>query len=317
MKINCVVVTYNRLSLLKECLAALESQTYAPNQIVIIDNCSTDGTEAFLRGLPEGKYYVVRTERNLGGAGGFSLGLKTAVAAGCDFAWLMDDDTIPEPTALEELVKVASADPGVGFVCSRVDWTDGMPHVMNKAALICDKRGNPLPLQEAGQPASRCRLCSFVSVLVNADAVRKVGLPVKEFFIWCDDIEYTLRISDAGYPCYFAPQSVAVHKTASNYSPAIHEVPASLAWRFYYQARNRCYMKRRKTRNKLIFFVSVWNMYRIYKQRIRRRKDKAGQKAFLDAVRRGCKDGLTFCPEIEYLPPLNEHDCPKTALEKA
>ena len=51
--------------------------------------------------------------------------------------------------------------------------------------------------------------------------------------------------------------------------------------------------------------------------RIRRRKDKAGQKAFLDAVRRGCKDGLTFCPEIEYLPPLNEHDCPETALEKA
>lgn len=51
MKINCVVVTYNRLSLLKECLSALENQTYPIQRIVIVDNCSTDGTSEFLDSL--------------------------------------------------------------------------------------------------------------------------------------------------------------------------------------------------------------------------------------------------------------------------
>lgn len=300
MTINCVVVTYNRLSLLKECLAALESQTYTLHKIVIIDNCSTDGTEAFLKNLPGGKYHIIRTEQNIGGSGGFSLGLKTAVLAGCDYVWLMDDDTIPTPTALEELVKVTLADRNAGFVCSQVNGTDGTPHVMNKPALIRDKEGNPLPLQDAGQDAYRCSRCSFVSVLINTNAVRKVGLPIKEFFIWYDDLEYTLRISHAGYPCYLARKSIALHK--ANYAPDISEAPGDAVWRFYYQARNRCYMKHLKTKNRLLFYISVWNMYRIYKHRISHRKDKTTHKAFLDAVKRGCKDGLTFYPEIEYLP---------------
>ena len=301
MTINCVVVTYNRLSLLKECLAALENQTYTLHKIIIIDNCSTDGTEAFLKNLPSDKYHVVRTEQNIGGSGGFSLGLKTAVLAGCDYVWLMDDDTIPTPTALEELAKVASADRDAGFVCSQVNWTDGTPHVMNKAALIRDKQGNPLPLQEAGRNAYRCSLCSFVSVLINTNAVYKVGLPIKEFFIWCDDLEYTLRISRADYPCYLAEKSIALHKTSANYAPSISEVPADFAWRFYYQARNRCYLKSLEVKNKFLFYLTVLNMYRVYRHRISHR-DKSERKAFLDAVKRGCKDGLSFHPKIEYLP---------------
>ncbi len=303
MIINCVVVTYNRLSLLKECLAALESQTYTIHKIIVIDNCSTDGTEAFLKDLPGDKYHVIRTEQNIGGSGGFSLGLKTAVLAGCDYVWLMDDDTIPTPTALEELAKVASADRDAGFVCSQVNWTDGTPHVMNQAGLIYNTDKEPVRMKPDSLSAYRCNCCSFVSVMVNTDVVYQVGLPIKEFFIWCDDIEYTIRITEEGYRCYLASRSIVCHKTATNYAPAISETPATYAWRFYYQARNRCYMKHRKTKNKLIFYISVWNMYRIYKHRIRRRKDKTANKDFLDAVKRGCKDGLTFYPEIEYLPP--------------
>ena len=54
MKVNCVVVTYNRLALLRECLAAIEKQTYPIHKVIVIDNCSTDGTEDFL------KAYAVR-----------------------------------------------------------------------------------------------------------------------------------------------------------------------------------------------------------------------------------------------------------------
>lgn len=300
MTINCVVVTYNRLALLKECLDALDKQTYPIHKIVIVDNCSTDGTGAFLESLAnQSRYMIIRTTENIGGSGGFSLGLKTAVLDGCDYAWLMDDDTIPQPTALEELVKAVSLDKTPGFICSRVNWTDGTPHVMNKASVI-HENGNPVKVTKGNVSAFRCNLCSFVSVLINSEAVYQLGLPVKEFFIWCDDIEYTLRIARAGYPCFYVETSVVYHKTVSNYAPSIDKAPATMAWRFYYQARNRCYMKRQQIKVKLFFVLSVLNMYRVYKHRIGKRKDNHSEE-FLKAVKKGCIDGLHFVPSIEYL----------------
>lgn len=302
MTVNCVVVTYNRLSLLKECLAAVEAQTCPVHKIIVVDNCSTDGTAEFLDSLSgNARYMIIRPGQNIGGSGGFSLGLKTSVLSGCDYTWLMDDDTIPSATALEKLAEATGLDPDTGFVCSRVDWTDGTPHVMNKAALV-EEHGEPLAVSDGKISACRCKCCTFVSVLVSTRAVLRVGLPIKEFFIWCDDIEYTVRISRAGYACFYAEESVVTHKTPSNYSPHIHEAPEGVAWKFYYQARNRCYLKHRSVKSKLVFYLAVWNMYRIYRHRIAKRKD-GKEKKFLEAVKKGCKDGLTFYPEIEYVRP--------------
>ena len=80
MKVNCVIVTYNRLALLKECLAAIEKQTYPIHKVIEIDNCSTDGTEEYLKAYAvHPQFQVIRTEQNIGGDGGFSLGVKTSV----------------------------------------------------------------------------------------------------------------------------------------------------------------------------------------------------------------------------------------------
>lgn len=299
MKINCVVVTFNRLSLLKECLQALENQTYPIHRIVIVDNCSTDGTYEYLEGLKDAKYLIIHSKENIGGAGGFSLGLKNAVLEGCDYTWLMDDDTIPSPTALEELVKVASLDENVGFVCSQVNWKDGKPHAMNKASLVY-KNGVQNKIERDGVLAIQCNLASFVSVMVNTKAVCRLGLPIKEFFIWCDDLEYTLRIAKS-YTCFYAPKSIVCHKTTTNYSPSIDKAPVEMAWRFYYSIRNSCYIKRKQV-NRLVFFFSVLNKYRVCMVRLNRRPTKEGRAQFIRSIRRGCLDGLFFNPDIEYLP---------------
>lgn len=301
MKINCVVVTYNRLALLKECVQALKAQTLPPTELWIIDNCSTDGTKEWLDSLKgDSKLHVVRTERNIGGAGGFALGTKLAVEAGCDFVWLMDDDTMPRPDALKLLAKVAAADDKTGFVCSKVLWTDGTLHAMNKPALVEKPFGGAEALTVGGETCFACKLCSFVSVMVSSDAVRKVGLPIKEFFIWCDDIEYTDRIKRVGYECYFVPASQVYHKTRQNYFPSIDKAPNEMAGRFYYQVRNTCYLKRRST-NKLKFYISVLNKYRLYMHRLKRRDDQSHIAEFKKAVIKGCLDGLHFNPTIEYI----------------
>lgn len=301
MKINCVVVTYNRLALLKECVQALKAQTLPPTELWVIDNCSTDGTRDWLDSLHgDSKLHVVHTERNIGGAGGFALGTRLAVEAGCDYVWLMDDDTMPQPDALKLLAKVAEADNKAGFVCSKVLWTDGTLHAMNKPALVEKSFGGSDPVTVSGETCFACKSCSFVSVLISSTAVHEVGLPIKDFFIWCDDIEYTNRIQRAGYNCYIVPASQVYHKTRLNYFPSIDTAPNEMAERFYYQARNTCYLKRRSV-GKLEFYISVLNKYRVYLHKLKRRDDKSHIAEFKKAVKRGCLDGLHFNPVIEYL----------------
>ena len=80
-KVIAVIVTYNRIKLLKECLNAVLSQTYKVHKIVLIDNASTDGTaDLFIKGGEYDKDVIDyrRMETNLGGAGGFYEGIRFA-----------------------------------------------------------------------------------------------------------------------------------------------------------------------------------------------------------------------------------------------
>lgn len=304
MVINSVVVTYNRLSLLKENIAALKAQTYPVHAIFVINNCSTDGTKEYLQDFADDRQVVVfNLEKNLGGAGGFSKGIKEAVMSGCDYVWLMDDDTIPTPTALEALMEVNKITTSpIGFACSKVVWTDGSQHQMNKVSLKYQNGlKTPITYQTDVPNIYLCRNCTFVSVLISSSAVYELGLPISEFFIWHDDIEYTERISSHNYLCFFVQDSVVLHKTAINYAAHPDIAPPETAWKFYYQARNTTYMKRMKEKNKFFFYFSMLNKYRIYMHRIGKRKDGNGQ-LFKDAIRKGCLDGLKFAPVIEYLP---------------
>ncbi len=296
MKVFAVIVTYNRLALLKECVEAVRSQSHRPDKVIIVDNCSTDSTPQYLETLCTDPLFHIETlSTNTGGAGGFAYGLKRAVLMGADHVWLMDDDTIPERDNLKHLVKAQTATPNAGYVCSKVLWTDGTPHLMNRPALLQDG--------EASGEVVPCATASFVSILVSTKAVLQVGLPIKEFFIWCDDLEYTLRIHRAGFATNYAPEAVALHKTTTNYYPHITTAPLSMAKRYYYQMRNSLYIMHKEVRNEWIFRFKAWNKLRVMKRRIAKRTDNDSKPEFLTCVKEGYRDGLEFLPEIEHINP--------------
>ena len=227
-----VVVTRDRVRLLEECLAAVEGQTRRPDHVLVVDNASTDGTSDFVaRDHPDAR--LIRLDRNEGGAGGFHEGLKHAAAGGWTWLWLMDDDTIPRPDALERLLeapaRLENGAPEPVLLASKVVWTDGRVHPMNPPRLDMGDMDAVVRGFELG--VVPLRFCTFPSLLVRSDVPARHGLPRKEFFIWSDDIDFTARVlrHEAGY---FVPDSVAVHKTAAAGSP----------WeggeRFYYAVRN-------------------------------------------------------------------------------
>ena len=101
MKVVAVILTYNRLPLLKKCIASVQNQRYSPDLLIVVDNASTDGTAAWLKNQP----VITHTlKKNVGASGGFSECLKVSYDFGGDWIWLMDDDTITQDDTLELLV---------------------------------------------------------------------------------------------------------------------------------------------------------------------------------------------------------------------
>src|SRR5881227_1028098 len=128
-RVCAVVVTHNRVELLRRCLSALAGQTVPVERVLVIDNASTDGTADVVRDeFPSVK--LVRLEHNVGGAGGFHEGMRRAHEAGFDWIWLMDDDTLASDDALEQLLRASSAEDAL-ILASKAVWTDGRLHPMN------------------------------------------------------------------------------------------------------------------------------------------------------------------------------------------
>jgi rhamnopyranosyl-N-acetylglucosaminyl-diphospho-decaprenol beta-1,3/1,4-galactofuranosyltransferase len=180
---------------------------------------------------------VLRLERNEGGAGGFHEGIKHAHAAGHDYLWLMDDDTIPQPEALAELLAGRREAPDAALIVSKVVWTDGRIHPMNQPFLRWGATHRMIAAAEAGGGLVPLRAATFVSMLLGRDVVDRHGLPDKRYFIWSDDIEYSARVLREHYG-YYATRSVAVHKTATAHTAV------TSGDRFYFHVRNSIYMFR-------------------------------------------------------------------------
>ena len=292
-RIAAIVVTYNRLPLLLECIDALKQQTAACFDILVIDNASTDGTEEKLRPFAEqGTIIYKNTGANLGGAGGFNYGIRQAYEMGYDYFWLMDDDTIPTPTALEKLLDVRHAlQDDFGFLSSYAKYTDGSICLMNVPFKEEPESGVMII---GGSRVELIERATFVSFFVSRDVVRQIGLPIKEFFIWADDINNCIRINKQKQG-FWVLDSVVTHKMASNQESNIVIDNGNRLERYVYDYRNRFFNARME--HKLGgYFVHVI-------KRVRRIliSSKDRKLLRLKIMFTGMWQGFFFHPAIEYV----------------
>ena len=245
-RVAAVVVTFNRLPLLQKCIEKLEAQT-EPCDILVVNNASTDGTTEWLAeyAAKNTRLHAKNTGENLGGAGGFNFGMRWAMESGYGLLWLMDDDCLPEPDALEKLLEADGLlNSEYGWLSSVALWTDGTECKMNRQKL---KKSfyDYSPLMKYG--LVQAEQATFVSLFLQAETVRRVGLPIKEFFIWGDDIEYTRRIAvREKLSCFVAGQSQVIHAMRDNNGSSIAADSAERIDRYRYAFRNEAFTYRQE-----------------------------------------------------------------------
>ena len=288
-----VVVTYNRKELLKECVEALLNQSYENCVILIVDNASTDGTYDYMKEYIDNKKLVYKnTGANLGGAGGFNYGMKEAIKMGCDYVWVMDDDCIVKENTLEELIKFASnMNDNFGYLSSTVKWTDGTICKMNVQRKSIYKKVDDFSLD-----SQKVKMASFVSMFFKSSVIEDVGLPIKDFFIWGDDWEYSKRISNK-YDCYMLKNSEVIHKCKNNMGVDISKEENNRLDRFKFCYRNEGYMYRKSGLFALMYmFLKIF--YHIFKVLTSKCKNKFKK---IKIILKFSLSAFSFHPKIEYI----------------
>ncbi|GAA2180414.1 hypothetical protein GCM10009785_11130 [Brooklawnia cerclae] len=237
MSFVAVVVSYNRIELLKKCLHALEHQTRALDEIIVVDNGSTDGSPDYVRQMHP-LITLFQTSKNLGGAGGFSWGLEIAMAHEHDAAWIMDDDAEPELDAFEPLA--ACFDSMVekpAFLASLVTAGRDTFNDLNQPTI---SQSTEKQLVANKLDGIAIDAATFVGVLINLRIAERTHLPLSDFFIWVDDMEYTQRLSHKGLALTI-PSSRVNHP---NTRPASLDMGSRL---FYYVRNNLWFVRERSS----------------------------------------------------------------------
>lgn len=238
IKAAIIVVTYNGRKYLPDCLSSITKQDYKGEYpIIIVDNCSADGTvECVKTRYPD--VYVIVNKENVGFARGNNIGIEQAWRLGCQAVVLLNQDTVACENFLSELIKAAYSDASIGAAQSLlllhpkkdlINSTGNRLHYLGFGYADNYKinKDEVLPSLEDGLP--EIAYPSGAAVLFKREALEKIGMFDEEFFMYNEDADLGWRLWLAGFRVILAPKSVVWHKFS--FAKSIKS--------YYYMERNR------------------------------------------------------------------------------
>lgn len=247
--VAAVILTRDRCALLADCLAAVLAQSPPPALVLVVDNASTDGTAALVQAHEAahlGRVRHVRSERDLGAAGGYALGIAHALAEeGAAWIWMMDDDGRPaDPLCLARLLRTAH-DREAGLAAPLVLDADAP----ERLAFPVRRRGRTLfgaaETAAAGPIPGFAHL--FNGALVARATFERIGLPDPRLVMRGDEVEFLHRARRHGIGVVLDTEARFLHPGSA---PESHPIPFGLlhavvpltADKRFYTFRNRGYV---------------------------------------------------------------------------
>ncbi|WP_432710811.1 glycosyltransferase [Pedobacter sp.] len=252
-KTVATVLTFNRIDLLKECIKCIRSQTVPVDHIIVVNNASTDGTEEWLNTQPD--LEVITTNKNLGGSGGFKKGFEKAYEHQSEWIWMMDDDAFPESDCLENLLKESELLTDNKIVLAPVVIEGDKVDHMHRGYINFDKIKFPLQVhtndkifQTEGNLVE-ISFASFIGLFIKREIITEINFPHPNYYIFQEDMEYSIRIVKAGFPIYLVKNALIYHKTRRKpvlnepntitFSSKSYEKQKRTISQFYYDKREK------------------------------------------------------------------------------
>jgi rhamnopyranosyl-N-acetylglucosaminyl-diphospho-decaprenol beta-1,3/1,4-galactofuranosyltransferase len=270
-RIACVVVAYNNGDNIGKLLESLLAQSKRIEEIIVVDNASSDDTAKVVKDrFPQ--VTLLANASNTGVGGGYAQGMEYGYQKGYEWVWLLDGDSLPQATALEELGKafanLGEAHPRIGILASCP-----VNPLTNERYGGFLWRGRfvslPVELARSQEPFAVDSTISS-GCLVRRRVVEDVGLPRADFFMDFVDHEYNLRVRRKGYEIVFVPSSTIYHEIGQSLVIRSRVVRAiarlatrgplgiGASWRQYYVVRNEVFTFWHEFRNyKALFFFAL------------------------------------------------------------
>ncbi len=243
-KVFVVVLNWNGWQDTLRCLASLDELDYGNYSVLVVDNASTDDSEARIRSSrPDVEF--IQSGENRGYAGGHNIGIRYALDHGADYVWVLNNDIVVRPEALTASVAVAEADPKVGIVGSSQfqslePWQDAELYIT--AARHAGRRdvmvSCPGHKDPSGYSHHRVSFVSGGALLLRSEMLRQVGAFDERYFHYAEEVDLNERASAAGWHIVLACNSHIWHARGKS-------LPAQSPQALYYRARNHLLMRRK------------------------------------------------------------------------
>lgn len=235
--VAAIIVTWNKKDYVLALLESLVRLNYGNSDIYVVDNASQDGTVAAVQ-KQHPCVNVIASASNLGGAGGFNLGMRQASTLDkYHYFWLLDNDTQVHPHALRFLVESLENHPDAAACGSKI-YRYGTKIIQECGAFIdwriyTGRLNRPNDVEDCSVDASLCEVdhCPACSLLVRRTDVERVGPMNEHFFVFWDDIEWCNRFRRSGRRILCDQRSIVEHYC--------HADKDEEPWRAYYRERNR------------------------------------------------------------------------------
>jgi rhamnopyranosyl-N-acetylglucosaminyl-diphospho-decaprenol beta-1,3/1,4-galactofuranosyltransferase len=226
----CAVITsFNRLSLLQENIRCLKNQTTPVDGIIVINNGSTDGTLEWLR-TQEPFIKVLQEDKNIGASAAFSQVIQLAYELEYDWIWIMDDDAFPTKECLQNLISSKYFSDGHDVALAPIVIENeviahghrGIVDISNDNMIIQAKISNDF--YKSDMKEIEVSFISFVGLMVGKNVIKKIGYPDGKYFIFNDDLEYSMRINKSDFKMYMIKDAVMFHRFPVEYEK--RDIPA-------------------------------------------------------------------------------------------
>ena len=238
-KLSVITVNYNGL---KDTCALIESIPFNENmEVIVVDNASTqDEASIIQKQFPQVK--VIRSEKNLGFAGGNNLGIKESKG---DYIFLINNDTIFKNFNVESLINRLESSPNIGIVCPKIRFTWGTKPIQYTGYTPLSKitvRNQAIGYGEEdhGQydTAHPTPYAHGAAMLIKREAIEEVGLMPEEFFLYYEEIDWSMMFTRAGYEIWYDPACAIYHKESQS-------TGQNSPLRIYYMTHNRLLLVKR------------------------------------------------------------------------